>query len=387
MTHRKTGPDTLELWAGGQRQQLLQLQGQSIHDPVYAPTGHILFARRPGNSGLWAVPFSLERLTVTGDPFLVVPGVGWPSISRTSSLVYVPDVEAAPSRLAWLDRDGKVLGRMEPARIMDWVAALSPDGTRAAVSVRTDDKWDIWIFNLKTGAATRVTSDGMARRPSWSPDGASIVYDSGSASTPLGVGFAASTTVKRASADGSGQLEDSGPGRDAVMSHDGQHVLYMRDFDIFSRPIKAGEEMAVLVGPTLDGSPRPSPDGRFLAFLALTPTQVRVTVAPIPVGQTRSEVAVPESWWPRWSRDGRRLFFATAKDVQQVDVHTEPGFRLGIPKRLFERSSISGTTPAPFDVSADGERFLMVEPDKSVSAARSMVVVMNFTPDGQSGKR
>jgi serine/threonine protein kinase len=387
VTHGKAGPDTLNLWAGaGEPRELLQLKGQSIHDPVFSPTGHILFHRQPGNAGVWGIPFSVEGASVTGEPFLVVPGVSSPSISTTSSLVYVPNVESPPSRLVWLGRDGKVLSRIEPARNMDPIAALSPDATRAAVSLRTDDKWDIWVISLKTGASTRVTSDGTARRPRWSPDGKSIVYDSGSTQAPFGTGQASSTTVKRASADGSGELGDFGAGRDAAMSGDGARVIYMRDFDLFSRPIAGGEEIGVLVGPTTDAFPAPSPDGRHLAFMTLTPTHVGVSVVPMSAPQKRLEVSTGATWWPRWSRDGRRLFFATIRDIQQVDVYAEPSFRLGIPKPLFDRPATAGAA-APFDVSPDGERFLVVEPDKSVSRPRSIVVVLNFAPNAASASR
>ena len=381
VTHGASGPDTLELWAGGQQRQLLRLAGQGIHDPVYSPTGHILFHRQPGNSGLWGIRFSPESLSVTGEPFLVMPGVGSPSISSTSSLVYVPEVDTPPSRLVWLNREGKVLTRIEPARVMDPNPALSPDGKRAAVTVRTDDKWDIWVVTLGTGAGTRVTSEGTARRPSWSPDGKSIVYDIGAPSTPVGTGQVGTTTVKRASADGSGELGVFGAGRDAAISHDAKHMLFMRDFDIFARSLNDGQETGVLVGPTTDGFPVPSPDGRYLAFMTLTPTHVGVSVAPMSAPQKRLAVGTGATWWPRWSRDGRRLFFSTTKDIQQVDVYSEPALRLGIPKSVFDRPAPSGA-PAPFDVSADGERFLVVEPDKSVSRPRSMVVVLNFTPDG-----
>jgi Tol biopolymer transport system component len=286
-----------------------------------------------------------------------------------------------------LNREGKPIGRIEQPRIMEPIPALSPDGTRAAVAIRTDDKWDIWIVNLTTGAATQVTSDGMARRPNWSPDGKSIVYDSGL--SPTTSGTAPTAIVKRASADGSGQLDEFGPGRDAVMSHDGQHVLYMREFKILSRPVGGGSETSVLTGPhSSNGVPRPSPDGRFLAFMTMTPVSVRISVTTNPPGPTRLEIAARESWWPRWSGGGRQLLYATAKDVQAVDVNTEPTLRLGIPRRLFERSSIlSGNAPTPFDVSADGGRFLVVEQDKSLSPPRSMVVVTNFTPDRGSEKR
>ena len=387
VTHGVGGSDTLELWTGSRQQQLLQLKGQAIHDPVYSPTGHILFHRQPGNAGLWGIPFSLERLSVTGEPFLVVPGVGSPSISRSSSLVYVPDVEAPPSRLVWLNREGKVLSRIEPPRIMDPTPALSPDGTRAAVSVRTDDKWDIWVIMLSTGAGTRVTSEGTARRPRWSPDGKSIVYDSAAPSNPPGTGQAAGTMMKRASADGSGGLGEFGAGRDAAMSHDAQRVIFVRDFDIFSRSISGGQETGLVVGPTTDGFPAPSPDGRYLAFMTMTPTNVGVSVAPMSAPQNKLGVGTETSWWPRWSRDGRRLFFATTKDIQEVDIHSEPAFRLGIPKPVFARTDPASGAPAPFDVSGDGERFLFIEPDKSVSRPRSMVVVLNFAPNAAAGSR
>jgi hypothetical protein len=108
-----------------------------------------------------------------------------------------------------------------------------------------------------------------------------------------------------------------------------------------------------------------------------------------PSSGTRVEVPGPESWWPRWSRDSHRVFFATLTDIQEVDVRTDPELRIGIPRRLFARP-LSGTSapPAPFDVSGDGERFLVVEPDRSlISSRRSMVVVMNFTPGGRSSER
>jgi Tol biopolymer transport system component len=180
-------------------------------------------------------------------------------------------------------------------------------------------------------------------------------------------------------------LGEFGLGRDAAMSHDAQRVLFMRDFDILSRPMNGSEEKGVIVGPTTDGFPAPSPDGRYLAYMTLTPTHVGVTVAPMSDLRKRLEVGTGATWWPRWSGDGRRLFFATTRDIQQVDVYDEPVFRLGIPKSLFDRPASSGA-PTPFDVSADGERFLVAEPDDSVSRARSMVVVLNFAPEARSAR-
>src|SRR5262245_61325372 len=75
VVHRESLPDTLEVFADGKRKVLLRTPGQSIHDPVYSPTGHILFARAPTNEGVWALPFSLERLDATGTAYLVEAGL------------------------------------------------------------------------------------------------------------------------------------------------------------------------------------------------------------------------------------------------------------------------------------------------------------------------
>ena len=96
VVHRESGPDTLEVFAGGTRKILLQAPGQMIHDPVYSATGHILFARSPVNEGVWALPFSLERLDATGAAYLVEAGLGTPSVSTTGTFLYLPAPTTSP---------------------------------------------------------------------------------------------------------------------------------------------------------------------------------------------------------------------------------------------------------------------------------------------------
>src|SRR5688572_1196250 len=217
VTHRKAGADTIELWTGSERRQIVRTDGSGLEHPVYSPTGHILFSRVSSNSGLWAVPFSLASLTVTGEPFLVDAAASGATISRTMRLAYVPPNGIAPSRLTWFDRDGRETGQLGDLHVFDWMLALSPDGAVAAVSELTDDRWDVWTVNLKTGTRKRLTADGFAHNPTWTPDGLSIVYVS---AAPR-----AAPALKRVAADGSGLLEDLGPGRDPGISADGRFVL------------------------------------------------------------------------------------------------------------------------------------------------------------------
>jgi len=373
ITNRKQGPDTLEVLVDGQRKQLLRLEGSSLEHPIYSPSGHLLFTRGPANVGLWAVPFSLAQLEVTGEPFLVAAGAVTPSLSRTSRLAFMTVSGMPPSRLTWLDRTGRQIGRLDDLRVYDRWPAFSPDGTQVAVAERIDDGWEISTIHLKSGTRTRVTSDGFARNPLWAPDGRSIVYTSFQPGAPV---------LKRVAADGSGLLEEIGPGRYAAITADGGSMLYSREFQIFSRPMSGGSEGAPLVsGPEQALSPRPSPDGRFLSYVAVDPTTFTPTllVKSMPPGEGRWEISALGGN-PRWSRDGRRLFFARDEQVLEVDVQTTPSFRVGVPRRLFTLRPIGSSTTYPgFDVSADGQRFLVIEPDEA-SETTSLVVVLDFAP-------
>ena len=372
ITHRKQGPDTLELLVDGERRQLLRLEGSSLEHPIYSPSGHLLFTRGPANVGLWAVPFSLAQLEVTGEPFLAAAGAVTPSLSRTSRLAFMPVSGIPPSRLTWVDRTGRQIGRLEDLRVFDRWPVFSPDGTQVAVAERIDDGWEISTIHLKSGTRTRVTSEGVARNPIWAPDGRSIVYTSFQPGAPQ---------MKRAAADGSGVLEELGPGRDAAITADGGSILYSREFQIFYRPMSGGGEVPLVSGPDRALSPRPSPDGRFLSYTAVNPTTFTPTlmVRSFPAGEGRWEIS-PLGTNPRWSGDGRRLFFARDEQVLEVDVQTAPGFRVGVPRRLFTLRPIGSSTTYPgFDVSPDGQRFLLIEPDEA-SATTSLVVVLDFAP-------
>src|SRR5690606_16705988 len=136
---------------------------------------------------------------------------------------FMPVSGMPPSRLKWVDRSGRQLGGLEDPRIFDRWPVFSPDGTQAAVAERIEDGWEISTINLKSGERTRVTSDGFARNPVWAPDGRSILYTSFQAGGSI---------VKRVAADGSGMLEEIGPGRDGIFTADGSTLLYARGSQI-----------------------------------------------------------------------------------------------------------------------------------------------------------
>jgi Tol biopolymer transport system component len=372
-THRKPGADTIEVWTGTERRKLARFEGSVLHHPVYSGTGHVLFTRAGTSPGLWAVPFSLSTFNTTGQPFLVDAVAAEATISRTSRLSYVPAATLPPSRLTWFDREGRQIGRLEELRVFDRVPALSPDGALVAVSERTEDQWDVWTVELKTGARKRLTADGFARNPGWTPDGKSIIYTSLAPNVP--------PTLKRVAADGSGLLEDIGPGRDASVTSDGKTVFYWRDFDLFHRPLGGGTEVPFLTEADADIAPRPSPDGRFVAYLRMERNTLGTSlfVKPFAGGEAVGLKTRTRNY--RWSSDGHRLFVADDDaTVMEVDVQTDPRLRIGVPRKLFSLRPLGTSSSYPgFEVSSDGQRFLTVQSEPEAAIQR-VVVVLDFKP-------
>jgi hypothetical protein len=106
--HRKGGAaDTIAVLAGGKRRAVLDVPGEGLRHPVYSSSGHLVYERETTSPGIWAVPFSLERLEATGTPFLAVPGGSSPSVARDGTLCFVRH-EERPLELVRVSRRGAV---------------------------------------------------------------------------------------------------------------------------------------------------------------------------------------------------------------------------------------------------------------------------------------
>ncbi|MCP3981684.1 MAG: hypothetical protein GY716_20480 [bacterium] len=300
--------------------------------PRYLRDGRLLFARW---GTLLAIPFDPDRLEPTGPPEAILRGLmtdpltgaAHYAVADSGTLVYATwDAFNATRGLYWLDENG----RFEPETADVGVALtprLSPDGSRLAITDGTD-ALHVWIHDLQRGGAERLTTDGTNLWPIWSPDGRRVVFGS-ERSGPFNLYW------KDVDSDG---LAERLTRSDRVqipgsIRPDGK-VLAFSEFspktgwDIWTLRLKPDTEPRPLLStPQHETSPAFSPDGRLLAYTSGGRVHVRS------LGGAEADVRVEGSAGqdPRWSADGRQLYFRTPKQLMVVPIETRPKLRAGPP--------------------------------------------------------
>jgi len=354
-----------------------------------AASGHIVYATLDG--ALMAVPFDLNRLEVTGAPVELAREIDTSfstsaaqfALSGEGSLAYRTKVIPATYQVVWVDRLGRVT-EIDPG----WTfggsdrfssLALSPDGTRLAVSLIESGEVDLWIKPIDGGPADRFTFDGRGNnRPSWSPDGTYLTYSHDRSQG----GWALSQ--KRV--DGSGEAEtlvDRGVGV-ASFSRDGRWLVYSAETpssDIYAHLVGAEIEARPLVatdaaeyGPTL------SPNGRWLAYSSDVTGEHEVYVRSFPaVDSVVKQVSTSGGTEVVWSSTGRELFYRNGADeLTAVEVVEDPTFSVGSQTALFSAADFLGSFSHPiYDVRADGQAFAMIRTAVPEQPSR-LVLVQNL---------
>lgn len=382
----------LDLQTGEQR---VLLEGGS--NPRYIPTGYLVYARR---RSLFAVPFDPERLQVKGTASPVLEGVSWSgglgfadySFSNLGELAYVPsDTESLKAAaMVWVDRNGKAELLSAPTRAYA-NPSLSPDGTRVAVSIEgaSTDDWDVWVYDLGRRTLTKLTYGVLNFAPAWTPDGKKVVFRNRDAS--------AQNSLFWVPADGSGTPErlisTDLPATPGSWLPDGSALVFYqgapgkhvetRVLRIPGAPVGAGWKAETVLANGI--MPQLSPDGRWLAYTANSTGEsgkAQVYVQPFPTLIGKWQISTDGGSSPRWTRNGRELFYRNGDKMMAVDIESKGGFRAGTPKMLFENSY--GFSAAPlqpgigYDVSPDGRRFLMIKPVSEANAPAHFQVVENW---------
>jgi len=346
----------------------------------YVPTGHVVFVRR---DELFAVPFDLDRLQVSGEVVRLADAVlgDQYAVSDVGELVYLPgSPQAYESRLVWVARDGRVEALAAPLRNYHGNAVISPDGHLAAVDVDTGTI-GIWLYDFSRATLTPLTTgSGSSQAPRWTPDGKRIVYRG----TRTGFRNLWWKTVDDSMSEerlASGERTQH-PGS---WSADGQWLVYTEISletgpDVWALPAGGDRKPRVIVRtPFDDGYPRLSPDGHWLAYTSDESGRMEVFVQPFTGPGRRSQISNDGGAEPVWSRDGRELFYLNGDKMMAVEITTTPAFKAGTPRLLFEGRYRSGPTGvAGYDVTSDGQRFLRVQPVHPDPPTNQIHVVLNW---------
>ncbi len=339
--------------------------------------GQLLYV---ANGTLYARPFDLERLAITGEPIILAErvltgtaGGAFFDVARNGTIVYVAASAAndPPRRLVWVDRQGNETPLGAPALPYRSVR-VSPRGDRIALGLADDDQ-DIHTWDIERQTMARVTTGARADfSMAWTVDGKELVYVSRSGPT---------STLMRQMADGSAQPQTLmvSPTRwmPFGMTSDGRtlvgHVPSTNGWQLFDTPLDRPADASRLN--TVESATKPalSPNGKFVAHAGFE-SGTQVYVRPFPdLKAARWRVSNAGGDQPIWHPGGRELIYwspedgsgdSARSDGEMMAVGTDttaPAFKWDSPRRLFSTAPSYMRSPQAFDISHDGQRLLMIK--------------------------
>jgi eukaryotic-like serine/threonine-protein kinase len=367
----------------------------------FAPTGHLLFRSA---EAIYAVSFDAKRLVATGAPEEVVGNVLPSSLScvgsacsgstmNSHSLAYVVSPLPAP---ALVNRTGGWRSLPDiPPNLVFHGAFASPDGRTLVAQVQDHaaSRQDIWTYGMPSGPLNRLATvnDGFLWSPRWTSDGRSVRFASvrkeeeAIYSIPGDASMAPKLVLKRPG--GFSWLISHHPDgkrigtTSCITSTESRTTIFTSGFQC-----KAENWSLVLLYPDHPDSvtviedartqprfPDFSPDGKYVAFLAREVDRHDVYVRPLDGRVERWRVSRNGAAQPRWSRDGRTIYFLANDSLFAADWRPAATPPVGIPRALFRLGVLRGS----WDVMPGDSTFLMIAPNQ---ADRTRIVVIANYP-------
>ncbi len=352
-------------------------------DARYLSSGHLVYAR---GATIMAVPFDLGTLTTTGEPLPVIDkvrfagdaGFSMMSVADNGTAVYVPgEIEYSPSVVSLFDGTRK-RGEITMREKNFGYPFLSPDGKKLGI-VLYGSIYQLGVYDLQTETLTQLTFAEDNYKPVWTPDGRHISYTSN---------LAGSYQIYSIAANGSGSPEklfdQEGNPYPYSWSPDGGTLSYVvtgketkDDIWLFS---EKGEPKIrpFLQGRAIENSPKISPDGRWIAFVSDESGESEVYVRPFPEGSGKWRVSNGKGVSPRWSTDGRRIYFVRGDEIHATSISTDGGKSVLTVGREEKLLTVNGLTN--FDVSPVGNT--MVTEQQSVGVLPDKLhIVLNWSEE------
>jgi Tol biopolymer transport system component/predicted Ser/Thr protein kinase len=395
----RTGSVTIDsnswLWVGSLDGSVNRALMRSVSNAGYA-NGHIIFLRE---RTLMAQRFDAGKAEPVGDPAPVAEGVFFNadysnadfSVAENGTLAYQAGDGGAGYHLIWFDRSGRRTDTIgEPGRYRNCM--LSPDGRFLAVDLTADvsaNNSDVSVYDLNRDVKTRLTfAPGGDDYPVWSPDGSHIYFSSSRG------GSKRDLYCKPSSGAGEEQLlltsdRDKYP---TDCAPDGRHLVFLAPQtrgtgdDLWVLPLAEGGAKAasdpIPFQQTAfsEDDARFSPDGRWLAYYSDETGRGEVYVRPLAGAGGKWQISTEAGDYPCWRHDGRELFYLSEKNMLMVvNVNgTGSSFEAGRPRPLFQlMNPIPASTISPYDVTADGQRFVIITGDAGQTSTINVVLNWN----------
>jgi len=356
----------------------------------YVASGHLVYA---AGGALRAIAFDPLTLTTRGTPIPVVTDVAInggfyvdADIADDGTLAYVRGTgpPVAQRALVWLDRQGRETAIAAPPRAYVY-PRISPDGSRIAV-YGADQMLDLWAWDFMRLTLTRLTfASGLDSYPVWTPEGRRLFFASDREQP--------GRNLYAQAADGTGAAErlTTSPNQQnaTAITPDGTRLLFTENApptneDVMQVTVSGSHTVTPLVHTSAaERNGIVSPDGRWLAYEANDSGPFEIYVRPYPdTASGRWQVSTGGGTRPLWSRDGRELFYvSSANGMMRVGVDRAASWTATAPTMLLKDGSVVSAEQnvgRNYDVSPDGQRFLVVKPVNASNEAPQLVVVQHF---------
>lgn len=327
---------------------------------AYYAAGNLVYYQ---GGALWAVPFDSDKLQVLGASAEIEAGVNeenyipQASVSRTGVLAYAPGPAGNFFRTLFLVNRKGVEQKLDlpPKDYID--PAFSPDGKRIALVIRSVQQLE--MIDRDRGAVTSLATNFSNFAPTWAPDGKNLLLDAYDASRQHG--------IYRVVADGSSepQLLRTISQTSHITSIAGDNAAVM-----VSDPVTTTDLWLLSMHPPYDMRPFKrtpsverqgalSPDGRWMAYASNESGRSEIYVEPVTGPGGRRQLSTEGGDQPRWVRTGREIIYRNGTKVMSVPVQLRPDFQPDKVVELFDRKFDPGAAVAGYDVSPDGQTFIM----------------------------
>ena len=364
-------------------------------EPRLIANDRLLFMR--GTTAMTAA-FDPARGVVVGEPTVALEGIrtdqwqdsAYIGVSRSGAFAYVPGGRfGSGKRVVRVDEAGKVAPILETADNYSAAPVVSPDGRRAVVTTLRS-KIEMWVLDLERGSMSLVSSLGEHYAPAWSRDGTSIlaqyVASDGTSSLarwPVGGG---DPTILA----GTSTTEDFIVPFQELPDGSGLLVLTMGG-DVTSKPDIAVYDYAkasiapVRNRPASEVDACLSPDGKWLAYASDESGRPEVYIGPVGSSGPNVQVSTQGGFLPRFSRDGKRVFFVDDKGPimgATIDMGgTAPA--VSVPVKLFDYKSLNlhvDVFRGGFDVLPEGG-FVMIKKAEWEKEPPVIHVILNWSEE------